>query len=368
MSPKFLTQRCKDAKTQSFSFIFTFAPWHLCAFALILCFSTLAAAHPLGNFTVNHYARLSVGAERLRIRYVVDMAEIPAFQELQTISGNANGTATPEQLATYAARIAAQYADNLQLELNGVRLPLRVINQEISLPPGAGNLPTLRLVCDYETTLNGAGRVRFIDGNHTDRIGWREISVVPEAGLSVFDSLAYGNPATDELKVYPAEMLTAPLNERTAEFSFATGAAVATAQPLRLRDGKPFVPVASDRFAELIAAPHLTPGVIILGLLGAALWGAAHAFSPGHGKTVVGAYLVGTRGTVQHAAFLGLTVTVTHTISVLALGLVALFASHYILPEKLSRRRRTSKFSTFFMTASGSGQAGRNRFFSTAAP
>jgi ABC-type nickel/cobalt efflux system permease component RcnA len=79
----------------------------------------------------------------------------------------------------------------------------------------------------------------------------------------------------------------------------------------------------------------LTPLVALLGLLLAAGLGALHAMSPGHGKTVVGAYLVGSRGTAKHAAFLGLTVTVTHTSSVFALGLLTLFASHYVLPETL---------------------------------
>jgi ABC-type nickel/cobalt efflux system permease component RcnA len=70
-------------------------------------------------------------------------------------------------------------------------------------------------------------------------------------------------------------------------------------------------------------------------LLAAMLWGAAHALSPGHGKTVVGAYLVGSRGTPRHAAFLGLTVTITHTAGVIALGMITLFAANYILPERL---------------------------------
>jgi ABC-type nickel/cobalt efflux system permease component RcnA len=81
-----------------------------------------------------------------------------------------------------------------------------------------------------------------------------------------------------------------------------------------------------DRFAELIAVHTLTPGIALLGLLLAGFLGAVHALSPGHGKTVVGAYLVGSRGTPRHAAFLGLTVTVTHTAGVFALGLLTLFA------------------------------------------
>ena len=91
------------------------------------------------------------------------------------------------------------------------------------------------------------------------------------------------------------------------------------------RDGRPVAP-ARDRLAELSAVPELTPMVALFGLLIAAMLGALHALSPGHGKTVVGAYLVGSRGTARHAAFLGLTVTITHTLGVFALGLVTLFA------------------------------------------
>lgn len=72
-----------------------------------------------------------------------------------------------------------------------------------------------------------------------------------------------------------------------------------------------------------------------LAMLGALTWGAGHSLSPGHGKTLVGAYLVGQRATPSHAALLALTTTVTHTIGVLGLGLVALFASRYVVPEQL---------------------------------
>ena len=74
---------------------------------------------------------------------------------------------------------------------------------------------------------------------------------------------------------------------------------------------------------------------LLIAIAGAFVWGGMHALSPGHGKTIVGAYLVGSRATAQHALFLGLTTTVTHTVAVFALGLVALFASRFVVPQQL---------------------------------
>lgn len=95
-------------------------------------------------------------------------------------------------------------------------------------------------------------------------------------------------------------------------------------------DGRP-----SDPFADLIAIPELGLGAVLLALLAALGWGAMHAMSPGHGKTLVAAYLVGAHGTARHTLFLGLTTTVTHTAGVFALGFVTLALSRYILPEQL---------------------------------
>ena len=94
--------------------------------------------------------------------------------------------------------------------------------------------------------------------------------------------------------------------------------------------------VADGGFASLIARDHLERRASsLLSLLIAMFWGAAHAFSPGHGKSIVAAYLVGSRGTPRHAVFLGMTVTVTHTIGVFALGLVTLSLSAFIVPDQL---------------------------------
>lgn len=324
---------------------------------LLGVFSREAAAHPLGNFSINQFARVETTASRVRVRYVLDMAEIPTFQESQAIDANADGTVSQGELDAYLERAVSRYADALVLTVDGARVPLRVVKKSIELPKGTSGLPTLRVVCDFEgdvpaSTSTAAGvsagndnvgggvrRFRFENTNYAERLGWREIVVAaPAAGVAtVFDSSAYGSALTDELKTYPEDMLAAPLNERTAEFSWAAaGTSVpANASVLRARDGRAATSPTRDRFAELIAVEEITPLVALAGLLLAAGFGALHAFSPGHGKTVVGAYLVGSRGTAKHAAFLGLTVTVTHTLGVFALGLVTLFASAYVVPEKL---------------------------------
>jgi ABC-type nickel/cobalt efflux system permease component RcnA len=209
----------------------------------------------------------------------------------------------------------------------------------VAVKKGASGVPVLRVECDFAgdapaNVATGARRLRFENTNFSERVGWREIVVAPAGGASVFDSTAFGSPLTDELKEYPQDMLAAPLQERIAELSWANGQLPDGATALRTREGKP-VAQTRDRLAELISVREVTPLVALLGLMLAAGLGAMHAFSPGHGKTVVGAYLVGSKGTAKHAAFLGLTVTVTHTAGVFALGLVTLFAAHYVNPEKL---------------------------------
>ncbi len=313
----------------------------LLAGALLIAglYPQMAASHPLGNFTVNHFSQLKIENGHVLVAYVIDMAEIPAFGELRAADIDGNGTVSNTELNAYLGRVAASYADGLVLTVDGKREALRVQSGKISVPPGAGGLRTLRLEyglvgASRDADPGVAHRLRYEDTNQQDRIGWREIVVSLGPDVTVFDSSAFSNSVTDELRLYPADMLASPLNERVANFSWIIGPAPSGAVLLTTRTGRPTV-AARDRFAELITVRKLTPGLALFGLLIAMLLGAMHALSPGHGKTVVGAYLVGSRGTPRHAAFLGLTVTITHTAGVFALGLVTLFASRYILPERL---------------------------------
>jgi hypothetical protein len=243
---------------------------------LAALWSASVIAHPLGNFSVNQYARLEVGAERITIRYVCDMAELPAFQELQTVTTHGASAPTKAELNAYLERVAAQYADGLRLTVDGMRVPLRVLEKTISQPPGAGKMPTLRVEMDVAGDVpagGGAGRVRFENENQRDRAGWREIVVVPLAGATVFNASAFGSGVTDELKSYPENLLVAPLDERAAEFSFAAGPAPAGAAALLTREGRPAGP-ARERFAP----PFKVSPVFLIGLCAAASVGLAACY------------------------------------------------------------------------------------------
>src|SRR5258707_14534061 len=112
---------------------------------LITTLAVAAAAHPLGNFTVNQYSRIEPGRSQVKLREVLDMAEIPTFQESPAIDTDHDGTLSRDELVAYAKQLAPQYAANLSLQLNGETLAIRVISSDAELRVGAGNLSTLRL-------------------------------------------------------------------------------------------------------------------------------------------------------------------------------------------------------------------------------
>ncbi|MCA1553217.1 MAG: high-affinity nickel-transporter, partial [Chloroflexi bacterium] len=181
----------------------------------------------------------------------------------------------------------------------------------------------------------GAHQLDYRDDNFAERLGWREIVVRADGAQLTRSSVPTGDRSS-ELTTYPDDMLSSPLDVREAHATFEYNAATSSA-PASETSAVPtsIIDRSRDQLVELIAVEDLSVPVMLLALAAALGLGALHALSPGHGKTVVGAYLVGSRGTARHALFLGLTVTLTHTLGVFALGLITLFASQFILPETL---------------------------------
>ncbi|HXI16457.1 MAG TPA: hypothetical protein VNM48_08800, partial [Chloroflexota bacterium] len=272
-----------------------------------------AAAHPLGNFTVNRYSRLELSPDRLRIRYVLDAAEIPTFQAMPTLDANGDGQLTDAEKQAHAVRQLAGITANLRLTLDGKAIPLRVTSQELELLPGQAGLQTTRLsgwldapeaaaALRQAASSGSAIALEYRDGNEPAKIGWREI-VVRAEGVAISPT-AGGAPVptkdvADELRTYPEDMLAGPLDVRDLRLAInppamtGAGATGATggADDAR-RPAAQSLSRKGDGFAEMFAGAAsgtLTPGVIALALLSAVVLGGMHSMSPGHGKTIVGA-------------------------------------------------------------------------------
>jgi ABC-type nickel/cobalt efflux system permease component RcnA len=306
-----------------------------------------AAAHPLGNFTVSRYSGLTVGDEMVDLLYVVDMAEIPTFQERQEMDTDGDGAITAAEEDAYLAVQVPALAKNLQLSVNQTPLQLTIEEYALSFPPGQGDLSTtrleIRLAAALPATTNIIWEAHYKDGNFAGRLGWQEVVVQAADGVTLQDSSAAAAGVSDELRSYPDDLLQAPMNVNQASFRFTpvgipatnierpSGAEAIVGEVLPETQNR----FSQDEFANLLSRTLDTPAAVAAVLFLAFTLGAAHALTPGHGKTIVGAYLVGSRGTARHALFLGLTTTITHTAGVFALGLLVLFASEFILPERL---------------------------------
>ncbi|MFN2468667.1 MAG: nickel/cobalt transporter [Gaiellaceae bacterium] len=282
-----------------------------------------ASAHPLGNFTVNRYGEVIVSGDRAYVVYVLDLAEIPAFQA--------------RRRGLDSRRLVARIARGLELAVDGRRAALVPVRHRIAFPDGQGGLQTLRLeIVLRGPALDRESRLSYRDRNYAGRIGWKEVVVRGERGAEVLSSTVPADGASDRLRAYPDDLLSSPLDRNAATAVVDPGPVVGVAPSLGPGKADRAPGRAADSgFASLIGRGDLSL-LVILGSLGVAFfWGLVHALSPGHGKAIITAYLVGQRGTPRHAAYLGLIVTVTHTIGVFTLGLVTLLLSEFIVPDDL---------------------------------
>lgn len=354
-------------------------------------------AHPMGNFSVNHYSRITLGKDGIEIRYILDLAEIPTYQEMQ--QGNFEAKAGDAKVLSFIAAQGEELGRRLSLVLDGRSVPLRLLSKDVIFPPGAGGLPTMKMGFLYRAAYPAGAKAQiahltFADSNFAGHAGWKEILVTATEEILISSSA----PAKDrsaELSNYPTDLLNSPPQDLTASIQFklptsteivdahqsspvssdirhassprrwqkdavVAGAAASRHPSIRasVRVGRsaeakpaavshvltPTAPMhlkanqqATPRsaFTELITSGRVGFWFLVTAAFIAFGLGALHALEPGHGKTIVAAYLVGSRGTVRHAALLGIIVTASHTAGVFALGAITLYASRFIVPERL---------------------------------
>src|SRR5207248_1662769 len=333
--------------------------------ALLLMFAVTAFAHPMGNFSINHYSRISAGADGIHLRYVLDFAEIPTYQEMQRTGLVADSADAGTK--KYLIQEAETLRHRLVLWLNGNALPLRLESQRISFLAGAGGLPTMKVAFTYRSswpaTLPIHSQIEYADTNFPGRAGWKEL--VCDAQSAELTSSGCGPERSNELSNYVSDLLNSPPQDTSASLALkipavwianagkkshasahhadvAANSAIAPVRPAareaaNILSGAPPPAAKTPRsaFTELIHSGNSGFWFLFLAALVAASLGALHALEPGHGKTIVAAYLVGSRGTAQHAVALGLIVTAAHTAGVYLLGIITLYASRYLFPEQI---------------------------------
>ncbi|NUP44435.1 MAG: nickel transporter, partial [Streptomyces sp.] len=290
------------------------------ACALALLPSTSASAHPLGNFTVNRYDGLVAAPGTLRVDHVEDLAEIPATQAKPDI----------ERLGTaeWARQRCAKAADGSRVTVDGRATTLTVRGSTAHLRPGQAGLNTLRVECALTAPLPAHDTVRlgFHSAGASSGPGWREITARGDR-MTLTATDVPKSSVSHELTSYPKELLSSPADTSSASLRVRTGGP-ALAKERQDAPAASVLPRGADRWTRaldsLVARHDLTVGFAALALLIAIVLGAMHALAPGHGKTLMAATAAarGGRARLKDVLPLAASVTVTHTLGVVALGLL----------------------------------------------
>ncbi|MER6195424.1 nickel/cobalt transporter [Streptomyces cyaneofuscatus] len=293
-----------------------------------------AVAHPLGNFSVNYHTGLVLRPDRIDTRIIVDRAEIAALQERPTIDSDHDDTVSDSESRAYADKVCSGLSEQLHLSVSGKRANWRQLSATLVYENGEAGLKTSRLTCELTTqaALSEPTDIRAETDYDTTRIGWHEMTATGQEVRLTRTDVPATSP-TRELRQYPQDPLASPLDQRTASLRSEPGQG-AGAVPAVVAD-LPGAGVISGvlakvtgAFDSLVGAREITLPVGLLALFLALVLGASHAAMPGHGKTIMAAYLAGRRGTRRDALTVGATVTLTHTAGVLVLGLALPVSTH----------------------------------------
>ena len=282
-------------------------------------------AHPLGNFSVNQAIGLDLYPDRVAVTAVVDLAELPTLQERPAVDTNGDGTVSAPESTAYNTRVCNAMAGAVALRVDGHRVRWSVRPAGFAYRPGSAGLHTSRVSCAFKAAadLTRPAAADLVNGYRADRIGWREITAAGH-GVHIVHPPVPVRSVTNSLRSYPADLLGSPLDQRSARLRVEPGDGPSAGATIRVSGGDPVSRwvAQADRALERLVGGHLTPFVGALAVLLALTLGAAHAALPGHGKTVMAAYIAGRRGRRRDALTVGAIVTLTHTGGVLVLGLL----------------------------------------------
>src|SRR5271170_1053332 len=178
----------------------------LSLFVLILGSAT-TFAHPMGNFSVNHYSKVTLTQGSIEIRYLIDMAEIPTFQEIRQFG--ITPMADDPSASRYLDRQEQLLKEGISLASDGQSVQLDTISRQVTFADGAGGLPTMKIGFVFRGKLDvpaGAHKLSYFDNNFPGRAGWKEIVVLSD-GVTILNSSAPGDDRSQELANYSSDLL-----------------------------------------------------------------------------------------------------------------------------------------------------------------
>ena len=297
--------------------------------ALLLAAATPALAHPLPNFRFDRTVDVRLAPSGVVVKYALEMNE-------WTMVLDGNKLLQPGETFGTSREFAAQYAkkkvpfliDNLVLTLDGREVKLAAERTEVE--PERDHV-RFRFVFRGAWSPPLGKKLAFAveDHNFEDEAGKMTLTLDAGSGLVVHElTEPVGLRGRSPLDLKPGEDQLLRKASAVIEVSPATGPAADTPAPAQAEAAAAPEPVVVGEKPDLlrglldrglVALLDSELGIGLL-LLAAAAYGMAHAFEPGHGKTMLAAYLVGERGTVTHAFLLAGSTTLTHTGTVLAVA------------------------------------------------
>jgi hypothetical protein len=218
--------------------------------SLCLWFAPRGFAHPMGNFSVNHYSKISLEREGIRVSYIIDLAEIPTYQELQ--QGNVTANVADPAVTRFVASRGAEFARGLSVRVGGQPVSLQLLSSQVIFPSGAGGLPTMKMGFVYQAAYppdRSSARLEYADNNYPGHAGWKEIVALGTAASLITSSVAQTDRSS-ELSNYPTDLLNSPPQDLSAVIQFR--------YPVAL-EGKattgPSAPLRSGRDDKFVAKP-----------------------------------------------------------------------------------------------------------------
>ena len=286
---------------------------------LLLSYPSSALAHPLDEFYQVTY--ISVSPERVTLKIELYPGVLVAPQLLALIDTDRDDTISDAEAQAYVHR----FVDDLTFQVDSQAIPLTAAN--LDFPPvlaiRAGQaIIRFDLYADLPPGLDGPHRL-YYQNNHQ-----------PETGTYVVNALAE-SPEWVQITDQERDVFQTSL-----QLDFTISPAASSDDEL---DASPTtvetpggISAGQEQLNRFMVEPELSPFFLLVAFGLSVALGGLHALTPGHGKTLVAAYLIGSRGTVRHAMALGGIVTFTHTASVIVIGLLALVASQFLVPNVLA--------------------------------